>query len=60
MGDFNGHISILIDHKLNSNGKILMDLIIKCSLILLNDDQKYKELYTGRRDNKKKSDIITL
>lgn len=53
LGDFNGHPGMLGNHRLNYNGKFVMDLITNYSLILLNTDQKCKGMYTRGRDNQK-------
>ena len=46
LGDFNGHVGFLGKQKLDEGGSTVLNLMNKYNLIMLNNDEKCKGLYT--------------
>ena len=53
MGDFNAHVGIIGDQKLNYNGKIVLDIMTENNMIMLNDTDKCTGTYTWSRGQSK-------
>ena len=52
-GDFNGHVGLTGDQKLDTNGKMILEWMEKYRLIMLNDDERCKGVYTWNRGEQK-------
>ena len=53
MRDFNAHVGIIGEQKLNYNGKIVLDIITENNMIMPNDTDKCKGTYTWSRGQSK-------
>ena len=53
MRDFNAHVGIIGEQGLNYNGKIVLEIISANNMIILNDTDKCKGIYTWRRGQSK-------
>ena len=53
LGDFNGHIGIIGEQPQNLNGKIVLDLMSECRLVLVNATEKCNNTYTWSRGEQK-------
>ena len=53
LNDFNGHTGTIGEQQQNYNGKLLMDLIMECSLTMLNDTDKWTGINTWSRGDQK-------
>ena len=60
IGDFNAHLGIIGDQNVNYNGRIVLDMMTEDNMILLNDTEKYKGIYTWGRGDKKVPLILYL
>ena len=61
MGDFNAHVGIIGEHKLNYNGKIVLDIMTENNIIMLNDTDKCKGIYRwSRRQSKSVIDFVLV
>ena len=61
IGDFIVHLGIIGDQDVNYNGKILLDMMTEDNMILLNDTEKCKGIYTwGIGDKTSDIDFILV
>ena len=60
LGDFNAHLGIIGDQDVNYNGRIVLDMMTEDNMILLNDTEKCKGIYTWGRGDKKVPLILYL
>ena len=61
LGDFNGHIGIIGEQPQNFNGKIVLDLMSECRLVLVNATEKCNNTYTWSRGEQKSAiDFILM
>ena len=61
LGDFNGHLGFIGDQPQNFNGKIVLDIMTECNLILINGTEKCNGTITwSRRDQRSAIDFILM
>ena len=60
LGDFNAHLGIIGDQDVHSNGRIVLDMMTEDNMLLLNDTEKCKGIYTWERGDQKVSLILYL
>ena len=61
LGDFNAQLGIIGDQDVNYNGRIVLNMMTEDNMILLNDTEKCKEIYTwGRGEPKCAIDFILV
>ena len=60
LGDFNAHLGIIGDQDVNYNGRIVLDMMTEDNMILLNDKEKCKGIYTWGREDQKVPLILYL
>ena len=58
LGDFNAHLGIIGDQ--DYNGRIVLDMMTEDNMILLNDTEQCKGIYTWGRGDKKVPFILYL
>ena len=46
LGDFNGHVDFIGNHRTNGNGNLMLDFIDRSNLVMLNNDLCCEGLYT--------------
>ena len=61
LGDFNAHLGFIGPQKLNKNGKVVIDLMEACSLILLNGDDRCEgQITRSIREERSSIDFVLV
>ena len=50
LGDFNAHMGIIGDQDVNYNGRIVLDMMTEDNMILFNDTEMCKGIYSWGRE----------